>query len=177
MRGSTVCNKHGGTAPQIVAAAQRRLDAQEAREFAAGIAARYGHVEPLDPREILELELWRTHVQVMVYDALCGELALDEGGIYNRTYHHTGDPTGEAKPHVLIVMRDEKQVHLARVAAMAAKAGIDVRRMEIEQGRAQVLADAVRSVFGSPELGLSREQQQRAGVLVAAAFRQIEAGA
>lgn len=158
------------------AAAGRRIQAAEAHQAALTLGLTAG-VEPIDPRDALELELWRTHLLVQLYEALVSELALGEGGIYGRTMHANGSPTGEGKPHVLVQMRDRERHHLTLVAIAAAKAGVEQRRVELEESHARLVADLIRTVIEDPELGLSREHRQLALRKAAGGLRLISGGA
>jgi hypothetical protein len=95
-----------------------------------------------------------------MYEHLCSDLELADGGIYGRTYHASGKPTGEAKRHVLIVMRDAERDRLRKVAVDCANAGIEDRRIRLAEDRARLMADVFRAVFADPELGLTAEQQE-----------------
>lgn len=175
MSGQNVCRMHGGAAVHNRAAGQRRIQAAEAREAVTRLGLTAG-LGTIDPRDALELELWRTHVNVQMYEALVSDLPLDEGGIYGKTLHANGHETGEGKPHVLVQMRDRERHHLLMVAAHAAKAGVEERRIEIEEGRARLVADLIRRVVEDPELGLSREQRQHAIRSAATGLRVIAGG-
>jgi hypothetical protein len=151
IKGATVCRTHGASAPQVKAAADRRVQAEQAREAVQhlGLTAGLGRI---DPRDALELELWRTHVNVQMYEALVADLPLAEGGIYGHTFHASGEPTGEAKPHVLVVMRDTERTRLAQVAVAAAKAGVEERRVKLAEHQAELIAQYTRALL--TELGI-----------------------
>lgn len=157
---------HGSRAPQVKAASERRLQEAEARKDIQrlGLAV---EAEPIDPRDALSEELARTQASVLVLEGLVSELGLDEGGIYARTFHVSGRATGEAKPHVLVSMWQAERGHLTQVAVAAAKAGVEERRVAMEQERGQLIADLIRAVAGDPELGL--EPARRRVMLTVAA--------
>lgn len=168
IRGGTVCNKHGGAAPQVKAGAKARLD----REAAAVAVRKLGlspaeDVQTLDPRDVLANELWRAVCVERLLRSLVDELSLDANGIYGRTYHVSGIDTGEAKPHVLWVMWMEERKHLKTVAAEAHRCGIEARRQELAEQTARQVADLFRAVFADPALGLPAMKQQE-GIQVAA---------
>lgn len=175
MRGQNVCRIHGGSSEKARAAGRRRIEAAEAREAVAKLGLETG-IGKIDPRDALELELWRTHMNVHLYEALCAELSLAEGGVYVATQHANGHPTGDGKPHVLVVMRDQERKHLTFVAIAAARAGVEERRIEIEEGRARLVADLIREVVEDPELGLSRDKRQHALRTAATGLRVIVGG-
>lgn len=159
--GTTVCHYHGAKAPRARTIARRRIEAEQARQAVSRLNLDTG-TGKIDPRDALELELWRTHIQVLLYQALVDDLSLEEGGIYGRTYHATGRPTGEGKPHVLVEMRDRERQHLAQVAVHASKAGVEERRLRLEEERGRIVADVFRAVFNDPELGLEPDRRSQA---------------
>lgn len=59
-------------------------------------------------------------------------------GVYGRTYHVSGIPTGEAKPHVLVQLYNDERKRKLDASAAALRAGVDERRVRIAE------ADAVR---------------------------------
>jgi len=172
-RGTRVCRMHGGAAGQVQRAAKRRLEAQEAREAVVRLGVEAG-LGKLDPKEALELELWRTHVQVLMYEQLVEQLGLDQ--LHGPTFHATGRPTGERKPHVIVELRDRERRHLADVALSASKAGVEERRVRIEEDRAQMVGRVFKDVFSSPELGLTPQKRTAALELAGRHLRLIAQG-
>lgn len=167
------CRLHGGATPSHRTAASKELARRAIIRF--GLDARSG-VEQVDPRDVLAEELWRAKLTVDALDHFVSELEHGEGGIYGRTYHISGVATGEGKPHVLWTMWQEQRQHLARVASECVKAGVETKRVEIEQRHAQLMADVFRQVFGDPELGLDTAQRQ-AAMMTAARHLRLVAGA
>ena len=86
-----------------------------------------------------------------------GNVHVKQGktGIYGRTYHQSGIPTGEAKPHVLVVMYNEERDRLARFVKEVLGAGIEERRVRLEEADARTLMEgfskAVTAAKLSPE--------------------------
>lgn len=107
------CHLHGGNTPSHRTVASKALARRAIIKF--GLDAGAG-VEQLDPRDVLAEELWRVQLAVDALDLLVSQLDHDSGGIYGPTFHVSGIPTGEAKPHVLWAMWQEQRAHLARVA-------------------------------------------------------------
>lgn len=138
------CKRHGGATGSHTRAAQKEIARQEVARL--GLSS---DIEPMpvDPREALALELWRSHFNVTVLEALVGKLGLHEGGIYGKTYHVSGIETGEAKPHVLVAMYNAERQHLTSVALSAHKAGVEERRVQIQQDTALLFADAIRGIL------------------------------
>lgn len=186
--GTGHCKRHGGsTTAQTVAAG---------REIARRECDRLGIPVEVDPGEALLQELWETAGNVAFYRSLVQDLPTHpdpdeyhppetqddpghwtrgEPGVYGRTYHATGVPTGEGKPHILVALYNDERKHLAAVAAAALKAGVEARRVEIEQQRAELMADVFRRVFDDPELELTAEQR-RTGLVKAAGHLRLASG-
>lgn len=176
MKGSLVCASHGGGAPHVRAAAKRRLEEEGAR----AACVKLGIPIEVDPGEALMGEVWEAAGNVAFYRALVQDLPTHPGpdeyhppegegsgwwergepGVYGRTYHVSGIPTGEAKPNVLVQLYNQERQHLAVVVALALKNGIEQRRIDLEQERASVMADVFRHVFEDPDLDLPKEKRR-----------------
>lgn len=155
--GSTVCRTHGAAAPQTKAKAEERVAIEAARRACDRLGV------PLPPEEgdpgtilIGLVREWAGNVEF--YRTLVGELPThpepptfergDDGklhfvpgdpGVYGPTYHQSGIPTGEAKPHVLVVLYAEACDRLARYCKEALAAGIEERRIRLEEADARTL--------------------------------------
>jgi hypothetical protein len=66
-------------------------------------------------------------------------------GIYGRTYHVSGVPTGEAKPHVLVALYNDERKHLLAVTSAALKAGVEARRVQLAEQEASLIAEGFRA--------------------------------
>jgi len=132
-----VCPKHGGAAPQVIAAGERRrLRAEAAAELES-----FGFAVETTPLEALEAMLWEAAGNVVFLRGMVAELDPDE--TYAEIYGPTGRPTGEAKPHVIVVMYDAERDRLAKLAEACAKLGLDERRVRLAEGQAKELFDSV----------------------------------
>ena len=60
-----------------------------------------------------------------------------EPGIYGRTYHVSGLPTGEAKPHVLLQLYNDERKRKLEASAAALRAGIEERQVRIAEADAE----------------------------------------
>jgi hypothetical protein len=117
-----------------------------------------------DPEEALLNELWETVGNVEFYRSLIQELPTHPepdrvigfndnndnpiyehgaAGIYGRTYHLSGVPTGEAKPNILVSMYNDERKHLLNVISAAVRLGIEERRVRLEEGRANEVFRAI----------------------------------
>lgn len=59
---------------------------------------------------------------------------------------------------------------------MAAKAGVEERRIQLEQGSAELMAAVIRAVLDATELALSEGQRQTGLRIAAAQLRSLAAG-
>ncbi len=63
-------------------------------------------------------------------------------GVYGPTYHVSGLPTGEAKPHILVQLYNDERRHLKDVAAAALRAGVEERRVRMAEADASRILGA-----------------------------------
>jgi hypothetical protein len=156
--GSGRCARHGGNSRNHVKAASTEL----ARQACATLGV------PIDthPAEALLREVCETAGNVEFYRSLVMELPThpdpdvfipgegddDEGhwergaaGVYGRTYHVSGVPTGEAKPHVLVALYNDERKHLLAVTTAALKAGVEARRVQLAEQEASLIAEGFRA--------------------------------
>lgn len=183
--GSNVCRFHGGATPQAKAAAKRRLLAAEA----TGDLARLGVPVETTPIEALEAMLYEAAGNVVVLRGLVGDLGLevtglvydpdletfrapDRDGIAVRTYHQSGIATGEAKPHVLVVMYDDERDRLAKLSEACVKLGLDERRVQLAETQIDRLYQAVNAALRS----LPADQADTFRQALAGQLRQLTAG-
>lgn len=144
------CYLHGAKAPQVVAANLRRLQAREATEE----LARLGYAIETTPVEALEAMLYEAAANVAVLRELVND--LDHDRLYGQMFHQTGSPTGEAKPHVLVVMYDAERDRLAKLSEVCFKLGLDERKVRIAEAEVGRLFDHVTGAIA--DCGLTAEQ-------------------
>lgn len=166
--GADVCPVHGGHAPQVREAAERRVQIELARQA----CNRLGIPIVVNPVESLLDAIYEAAGNVEWYRALAAQLpphpaddVLEEGadgkqhwvrgdpGVYGRTYHASGIPTGEGKKHVLVQMYDEERDRLAKYRHDAISLGLEKRRVDLEEHRAVEVFRAVSQAFAA--MGLS----------------------
>lgn len=169
------CAFHGGATPTHRRAAELEIARRE--------CDRLGIPIQLDPGEALMQELWETAGNVAFYraqvqqlpthpapDVLVPAVELEDGervpahwergepGVYGRSYHVSGMPTGEAKPHVLVALYNEERKHLADVATAALRAGVEERRVRMaEDDAARILGAQVKALVA---MGLSNRLEE-----------------
>jgi hypothetical protein len=159
VKGATVCVKHGAGAPQVAAAANRRLAGIKLRAEAARDISRLGVTIDLDDGEAVRAMRDEAAGNVVAYRNLIQRLHLGESsgfnddehrgesGIYTAMYHQTGVPTGEAKPHILIVMYDAERDRLAKLDEVCVKLGLEGRRVALEEDRSAMFVRALERVL------------------------------
>ena len=156
IKGGTVCAVHGGGAPQVRAAARRRLE----RERLDGEIGRLldelemEHAER-HPIEVLIDAVTRSSAMVEVLGSLVGRLdatpaslpAQDIGTGGRRGALYGRDHLGDGRPHVLMVMYREWVEIAAKMAKMALEAGVDERRVRLAEQHGAVISDVLRASF------------------------------
>lgn len=189
--GATVCNLHGGKAPQVRAAAARR------REESAAQAAVTTLGLPVDisPTEALLEEVRWTAGHVQWLRGKVQELAeavtledengdpVERGGdhalVWGTTKVKTGGDdrgtTQEAAPSVWYVLYERERKHLVTVAAAALKAGVEERRVRLAESQGELVATVIRRILDA--LNLTPEQQALVPEVVPAQLRLIAGGA
>lgn len=168
-QGVAVCQKHGGNAPQIIAAAGRKLEEAKVR----AVVDRLGLSIEISPIDSLLDAVYEASGNVEFYRSLVAALPTHpendeivytdekgtdhykrgDPGIYGRTYHLSGVPTGEAKKHILVQMYDEERDRLARYRKDAISLGIEERRVQLEENRAAEVFRAVTQALTAMGLG------------------------
>ena len=149
------CYRHGGSTPTHEKHGQIELARRE--------CDRLGIPIEIDPTEALLREVWETVGNVEFYRTLVQQLPAHpdddeitgytddmkpiykrgEPGVYGRTYHMSGLPTGEAKPHVLVQLYNDERKHLVDVTGACIRLGIEKRRIDLEERRAAEVFRAV----------------------------------
>lgn len=156
-KGSKVCLSHGGGARQVRAKAKERTEMEAVREQ----ANRLGVPKDVDPGPALiglvreaagNVEFYRTLVAEVQIHPDKDELTVDDegshwkrgaAGIYGRTYHQSGIPTGEAKPNILVTLYNDERDRLAGYCQAALRAGVDERRLQLQEQEARELMEGV----------------------------------
>lgn len=135
------CSRHGGNTPSHAAAAINELARRACTTLGVSVEQH--------PAEALLGEVFRTRGAVDFYEALVQELPTHpedgKAGVYGPTYHQSGIPTGEAKPHILVQLWMQERKHLVDATTAALKAGVDAKRLQIEEDKAALFADVLRS--------------------------------
>ena len=194
MAGSEVCRVHGGRAPQVKAAAARRLAEQAAQQAVRTLGlpvdisptealleeVRWtaGHVAWLRSR-VQELAEEPTHRHVS-FDGEDEDLletpgqrgALTWGTTKVKTGGDDAGTTQEAKPSVWYELYTRERAHLIKVCDAAIRAGVEERRVRLAEQQGDLLALAIRQILDA--FGLSGDP--RVATIVPGVLREIGAG-
>jgi hypothetical protein len=179
------CKLHGGKTPTHKKAAQKIQVMELARRIAGTDAP------PADPVDVVLKSIAASWWNVSTYEALVTELPThpedDElvvgpdgiahwkrgnPGLYGRTYHQSGVPTGEAKKHILLQMLDDERDRAAKLAHDAVKLGIEERRLRLAEADAKSLFTGVSEALAA--IKVTREQQEEFRRVLSAFFRRTE---
>lgn len=182
MKGATVCKSHGGGAPQVREAAGRRLAAQEIRKTLGDVP------DDVDPAQAL-LELVKLKYAEMHWlRAKVQEVDTDpaEGGSESLTWgvskHDEGIgaqgpvdvKTHESQANIWWRLLREAEDQLAKYSALALKAGVERRQIELQEAQAVHLAGAINRILDALEL--SAEQQKKIPTVVPQVLRSLTEG-
>ena len=188
-----VCTAHGGRAPQVKAAQERRDAEAEAARQVATLGLRLdvsptealleevqwtaGHVAWLR-RKVQEIEdgdlVWgvtRTETEggSALVIGMTGEKVTDVGsGPSTKTIETSG-------PSVWYELYERERKHLVAVCAAALKAGVEERRVRLAEQQGDLVAEVIRRILDA--LNLTPEQQQLVPVVVPQQLRLIAGGA
>jgi hypothetical protein len=171
------CRRHGGATASHKDAAKLELAKRECETLGLAIET--------TPADALLRELWETSANVAYYRARVQQLPNEptpgeyippeEGekkghfvpgtpGVYGPTYHVSGIPTGEAKPHILLVLYNQERDRLRQVCEAMLRANVEERRVRMaEADAAQILEAQVRALIAMG-LGDRLEEFRRAFV-------------
>lgn len=187
--GQQVCNAHGGRSPQAIAATEQRA---ELDRIAGQVAELLDHYDQPDehPLEGLLAVVRRTGAMVRVLEHLVRGLDLHPivsvevvGDGYNaggdtgerwRTENNAlygADSKGDGKPHVLVEMYRVWTADHAKACKLALDAGVDERRLRLEEAEVDQLFLALTRALQTA--GLSVAQQEALNDALAHELRQL----
>jgi len=146
--GSDKCRMHGAGGGRARANTDRR-----AREDAARLACeRLGVPVEVDPAEALLRQVWEASGCVCFYRARL-ETDPEIRGLY-----------------------DAERDRLTRACALALRAGVEERRVGLEEEKGRQIATLLNAVFEDAELGLSVAQRRAARITAARHLRALPGG-
>lgn len=141
VRGATVCNKHGGSAPQVKRKAAERVQRQEA-EVAAST---FGLSREVNPHTALLEELHRTAGHV----AWLGDVVVnvDKDDLWGRVGGAAGG-IPEAQRSIWVQLYQDERAHLLKVSKVCVDVGIEERRVQLAEAAGRQLASVIRVIVG-----------------------------
>ena len=166
--GAPVCRQCGGGAPQVKAAAARRV----AEAKAAALAQTLGTPVDTDPQEAIlsairwsagHVEFYRAQVQALAPDSL----------VWGRTKTSVGrgpqgpvDVTDEAASvNAWLDLYDKERDRLAKLCIEAIKIGLDERRVRLAEQQATMLSAALRDMVAEARLRLDLNEAEGAALM------------
>lgn len=181
IKGGAVCRMHGGKAPQVQAAAARRVaEAEAAREMERAMVTLGSRVGDVDPARALLDEIAWTHAHVQWLRVKVQELSpKDLAWGVTQTDNGIGpqgpvDMTVEkAAPNVWYSMYLTEREHLVKVSAAALRAGIEERRIKIAEDQGNMVAAVLQRILAA--LNLSPEQWAEVPTIVPRELRALAA--
>lgn len=198
--GQKVCGSHGGKTPRALAAAERRLQDEAARNA----VVTYGLPVDISPTEALLEEVRWTAGHVQWLRARVQELETKQvvwgttrteteaGGTLKLTFGgreaDDEDETGlvdvgsipsnkviqAAAPSIWLDLYDRERRHLVAVCTAAIKAGVEERRVRLAESQGELVAGVIRAIL--TDLGLNAEQQAKVSEVVPRHLRLLAGG-
>jgi hypothetical protein len=160
MLGGTVCRSHGGAAPQVRAAAERRLAEQQAAASIADVV-----VAPIEnPLEALaqvaeEALAFQRHAAAKVAELT----SLEDVAPATRVEY--------LRP--LVALYERSIDRSAKLLADWVRLGFDERMVAMNERQAALVAEVVRAVLDAPELALTDEQRETGRTVAAGHLRAV----
>lgn len=156
------CKWHGGNTGSHVKAAAVEIAKRECNLLGLPVV-------DINPADALLGEVKRTWRNIVALEALLAEVPTHpapdkmvppgessdghaywergEPGLYGRTYHVSGIPTGEAKLNILLVWLNDERKHLVVATTAALRAGIDERQVRLAEQQGEQMAEILRGVL------------------------------
>jgi hypothetical protein len=162
IKGGTVCRYHGGSAPQVQAAAKQRLAEAEARKAMERYTPDRKPME--NPVEALlslasEIEGWRDYLAARVSELEQADWRRD---------HRAGEQL-----NAMISLYERSLDRAAKVLVDLGKLGIQDRLARLHEAQALMVLTVIQGVLN--DLDLSPEQRAKAATAVPARLRELEA--
>lgn len=175
IKGGRVCRSHGGAAPQVRAAAERRLEQDRIAGEVSELLDRFD-IPDEHPLEGLISVVRSTGRMMRALESLVRSLdlrpdvlvdvvgdGLERGGDTGLRFETTNDPLygpdhkGDGKPHVLVEMWRTWSEQYARVCKLALDAGVDERRLQMEAAEVDTLYAATMKALMAAEVSSAQQ--------------------
>lgn len=180
IQGGVRCGRHGGNSPKAKAAAEQRIAQQELTQSVGtlGITDKYPDIDPAQAL-LQEIRISYAHVQwlrtkvsevepnELVWGITKTEVGIGAQGPVDMSVHEAGFNTWY---RIYLTERE----HFAKLTTMALKAGIEQRRIELEEQKAELVVVALKQIFAA--LNLSKIQADMLPTIVPNALRQLTGG-
>jgi hypothetical protein len=165
----------------VKAAAERRLAEEKAKNIMTNAVKTLGLPVDIDPGKALLDEIHWTAGHVAWLREKVQEQSADDL-VWGREKHEDGvgpqgivDVTTEkAGPSVWYELYLKERDHLAKVCALALRAGIEERKVKLAESQGALVADVIRRILNA--LGLTPEQQALVPQIVPEQLRLLAAG-
>lgn len=175
VKGATVCAVHGGSAPQVQAAAARRVATAEA----VALAHELGLPIQTTPERALLDALNQSAGVAAFYGGKVQQIV--EGNPRDLVWGHTRTKTGgddagatyEAKPSVWLQLWNEERDRIIRISTAALRLEITEKQQLIAAEQARTFHAVVMATFA--ELGLTADQIQAGRDILADRLRRLAA--
>lgn len=149
-----MCKSHGGSAPAVRRAADRRVAQAKAGAFLAGLGI---DLEDRDPHQELGKQLAVSAGVAERAQELCSEL---------EDVH-----TDAGEVHPLFRLWNEERDRVVKTAKVAVSAGVKERALELSREQGQMMVDAVEAALDNPRLNLTETQKATGRRLIAQHLR------
>jgi hypothetical protein len=156
--GQHVCHQHGGATRSAQEKAKRELALQRIGERVTALGL---SLEDVHPVEAMMQQLRRA---VATERLLGAELASQDRLT-------SFSPARGEQPSALWTMWREEADRVARFSKLLVDAGVEQRRIQLEEAELHRVLDAVLAAVADPEWGLSPEQRDAGPRVIAKAFR------
>lgn len=168
VKGATVCPSHGGRAPQVKAAAERRLADERARLAATTL----GLPRDIDPYQALLEEVHRAAGVVGWLSIQVAELEQSDVTSLS-VVTNKGDLVTVDGVNAWVRLYGEERDRLVRASRAAIDAGVSERLVRLEEVKGRMMAEVLQRVFDDADLGLSQGQREAARLVAARHLRAL----
>jgi hypothetical protein len=165
--GTGACRLHGGSTKNGIKAAQKQI--------AAKAVGTYGLPRDVDPATALLEEVHRTAGHVEWLGQVVGALK-QKALVWGRTKKKIGGDdrgtTFQAGENAFLALYNKERAHLVRVTSEAIKAGVEERRVRVEEHRAEMIVTMLGGIFDN--LDLTDEQVAKLNELMPKALLELD---